>query len=74
MKESLTKGEISILKDYEVHLNRALDGYVRGIYTTDLNKIEPIYNRLGYRLENRSCANCVLGMLNHLAKIYFKKL
>lgn len=74
MKESLTKGEINILKDYEDHLNRALDGYVRGIYTTDLNKIEPIYNRLGYRLENRSCANCVLGMLNHLAKIYFKKI
>ena len=74
MKESLTKKETDILKDYEVHLNRALDGYVRGIYTTDLNKIEPIYNRLGYRLENRSCANCVLGMLNHLAKIYFKKL
>lgn len=74
MKESLTKKETDILKDYEVHLNRALDGYVRGIYTTDLNKIEPIYNRLGYRLENRSCANCVLGMLNHLAKIYFKKI
>ena len=74
MKESLTKKETDILKDYEVHLNRALDGYIRGIYTTDLNKIEPIYNRLGYRLENRSCANCVLGMLNHLAKIYFKKL
>lgn len=72
MKKLLTKTEINILTEYEPHLKRAQNGYVRGIYTTDLNRLEPIYNKLGFRLENRSCSTCVLGMLQNLAKIYFK--
>lgn len=68
----LSKSDVNTLKEYEVHLKRAKDGYVRGIYTTDLNKLEPIYNKLGQRLENRSCSTCVLGMLNYLAEIYYK--
>ena len=71
MKE-LSKTDNNTLKEYEVHLRRAKDGYVRGIYTTDLNRLEPIYNKLGQRLENRSCSTCVLGMLQYLAKIYFQ--
>lgn len=72
MTKQLTKQDKTVLKDYEQHLKRAADGYVRGIYTTDLNRLEPIYNRLGERLENRSCATCVLGMLQYLAKMYFE--
>jgi hypothetical protein len=72
MTKQLTKQDKTVLKDYEQHLKRAADGYVRGIYTTDLNRLEPIYNRLGERLENRSCATCVLGMLQYLAKVYFE--
>lgn len=72
MTKQLTKQDKTVLKDYEHHLKRAADGYVRGIYTTDLNRLEPIYNRLGERLENRSCATCVLGMLQYLAKVYFE--
>lgn len=73
MKKSLTKSEISTLEKYETHMKRARDGYVRGIYTTDLNVLEPIYNKLGHRLENRSCATCVLAMLKTLANQYFEK-
>jgi hypothetical protein len=68
----LSKSDLNTLKEYEVHLKRAKDGYVRGIYTTDLNRLEPIYNKLGQRLENRSCSTCVLGMLTYLAEIHFK--
>lgn len=68
----LSKNDIKILKNYEIHLQRAMDGYVRGIYTTDLNKLEPIYNKLGHKLENRNCATCVLSMLTCLANEYNK--
>lgn len=71
MKKLLTKTEINTLKEYEPHFKRALDGYVRGIYTTDLNRLEPIYNKLGLQLENRNCSTCVLGMMQYLAKIHF---
>ena len=67
----LSKSDINTLKEYETHLKRAKDGYVRGIYTTDLNRLEPIYNKLGQQLENRSCSMCVLGMLTYLANIYY---
>lgn len=67
----LSKSETNTLKEYETHLKRAKDGYVRGIYTTDLNRLEPIYIKLGQRLENRSCSTCVLGMLNYLADVYY---
>ena len=66
----LSKSEIATLREYEIHLRRAKDGYVRGIYTPDLNKLEPIYNKLGQHLENRNCSACVLGMLTYLANIY----
>lgn len=67
----LSKSEFNTLKEYEIHLKRAKDGYVRGIYTTDLNRLEPIYNKLGQQLENRNCSTCVLGMLTYLAEIYY---
>lgn len=67
----LSKAEMKVLKEYEIHLKRANDGYVRGIYNSDLNRLEPIYNRLGQQLENRHCSTCVLGMIKYLANIYF---
>ena len=67
----LSKSEINTLKEYETHLRRARDGYVRAIYNSDINKLEPIYNKLGQQLENRHCATCVLGMLTFLSNYYF---
>lgn len=70
MESVLTKNDIKTLKEYSIHLQRAKDGYVRGIYDSDLNKLEPIYNKLGQHLENKHCASCVLGMLLFLANKY----
>lgn len=67
----LSKTDKKTLSAYEIHLKRALDGYVKGIYTSDLNVLEPIYNRLGQQLENRHCATCVLGMMTFLANKYY---
>lgn len=72
MKNSLTKNDKKTLSKYEVHLKRALDGYVKGIYTSNINELEPIYNRLGHILENRHCSSCVLGMMTFLAKEYYE--
>lgn len=71
MGYKLSKQDRKILKQYEVHLRRALDGYVRGIYEHDLNVVEPIYATFGYHLENRHCSTCVLGMFSFLANKYF---
>lgn len=68
---TLSKQDKKTLSAYEIHLKRALDGYVKGIYISDLNVLEPIYNRLGQQLENRHCASCVLGMMTFLANKYY---
>lgn len=67
----LSKTDKKTLSAYEIHLQRALNGYVKGLYTADLNRLEPIYNNLGYELENRHCATCVLGMMTVLANKYY---
>ena len=72
MKTVLTKQDRKILQQYEVHLKRALDGYVRGIYEHDLNILEPIYASFGQHLENRRCSTCVLGMLNFIGNKYYQ--
>jgi hypothetical protein len=72
MENLLTKTDIKTLKDYSAHLQRAKDGYVRGIYDSDLNRLEPIYNKYGQHLENKHCASCVLGMLLFLSNQYDK--
>lgn len=71
MEYKLTKQDRKILQQYEVHLKRALDGYVRGIYEYDLNNLEPIYVKFGQHLENRHCSSCVLGMMTFLANKYY---
>jgi hypothetical protein len=70
---TLDNKDKSILKRYETHLIRANDGYVRGLYESDLNNLEPIYNKFGFYLENRHCSTCVLGMMQFLAERYFKR-
>lgn len=68
----LNKSDKKILKQYEIHLKRALDGYVRGLYTTDIDVLAPIYAKFGYHLENKHCSSCVLGMLQFLANKFYK--
>lgn len=69
----LNKNDRAILKQYEVHLQRAKDGYVRGIYSTDLDILEPIYSKFGLHLENNHCSTCVLSMLKFLENKYNSK-
>lgn len=69
----LTKADIKVLKEYEIHFKRAEDGYVRGIFPTDLDVLEPIYAKFGFHLDNRHCSTCVLGMLQFLNKKYNSK-
>lgn len=71
---NLSKQELKVLAQYEVHLKRARDGYVKGIYLSDLNVLEPIYNKLGHQLENRNCATCILGMMTLLSNKYFEQI
>lgn len=67
----LSKKDKALLSSYEIHLIRARDGYVRGLYSIDLDKLEPLYAAFGLHLENRNCAQCVLGMMQFLANKYF---
>lgn len=69
----LSKSDITVLKKYEIHLKRALDGYVRGIYSTDIDVLEPIYRKFGHRLESRTCSTCVLGLITFLANKYYNE-
>ena len=69
----LTKKDRTVLEQYEVHLKRAKDGYVRGIYSTDLDVLSPLYAKFGLHLENKNCSTCVLGMLQFLANKYYKE-
>ena len=71
-KYGLTKAEINTLSKYEAHLNRALKGYTMNVYMSDINVLEPIYNKLGHILHNRSCGGCILTMLKILANVYYE--
>lgn len=71
-KYGLTKAEINTLSKYEAHLNRALKGYTMNVYMSDINVLEPIYNKLGHTLHNRSCSGCILTMLKILANVYYE--
>ena len=71
-KYGLTKAEINTLSKYEAHLNRALKGYTMNVYMSDIDVLEPIYNKLGHILHNRSCSGCILGMLKILANVYYE--
>lgn len=66
----LSKKDRTVLEEYKVHLTRARDGYVRGIYSTDIDVLTPIYAKFGLHLENKHCSTCVLNMLQFLANKY----
>lgn len=71
-KYGLTKAEINTLSKYEPHFKRALKGYTMNVYMSDIAALEPIYNKLGHRLNNRSCSGCILGMLKIIANVYYE--
>lgn len=70
VKYNLDKRDISTLKEYQQHLKNAQAGYMRGIYSIDIAKLEPIYRKVGGKLHSKSCGSCILGMLKKLGDIY----
>lgn len=70
---TLSKSDKAILKQHEIHLQRALNNCVRGFYTTDYDAIAPIYAKFGLHVENKHCSTCILDMLKFLANKYFNK-
>ena len=69
--KDLNKNELDILKRCERVFKTAKNGFIRGVYSSDINTVSPIYSKLGYALSNPSCNECVLLMFKQLGNIYF---
>lgn len=70
VKYNFDKRDLSILKEYEPHFRNASNGYVRGIYSVDIAKLEPLYRKMGYNISNKNCGSCLIGMLKKLGEAY----
>lgn len=68
----ITKEQYKTLKPFEQHLKTASLGYIRGVYHSDIQMVLPIYSKLGYKLTNPNCADCVLTMFKVLGNEYNK--
>lgn len=68
----LSENDYNILKQYEPHLKTAQVGYIRGLYSKDVEILSSVYSELGYKLSNRNCSSCVLGMCKVLSNLYFE--
>lgn len=69
-KYKLDKADINVLSDYEQHFRNAKNGYMRGVYSSDISRLDPIYRKLGFKLSSPNCGSCVIGMLTKLGEIY----
>lgn len=68
--KKLESKDIEILKKYENTFRTAKHGFIRGIYSSDINTVSPIYSKLGYTLTSSTCNDCVLTMFKQLGNIY----
>lgn len=68
----ITKEQFKTLQPFERHLKTARLGYIRGVYHSDIQMVLPIYSKLGYKLTNPNCADCVLTMFKVLGNEYDK--
>jgi hypothetical protein len=68
----ITKEQFKTLQPFEQHLKTAKLGYIRGVYHSDIQMVLPIYHKLGYKLANPNCADCVLTMFKVLGNEYDK--
>lgn len=68
----ITKEQYKELKPYEQHFKTAQLGYIRGVYHSDIQSVLPIYSKLGHKLSNPNCADCVLTMFKVLGVEYDK--
>ena len=68
----ITKEQFNTLQLFEQHFTTAKLGYIRGVYHSDIQAVLPIYSKLGYKLTNPNCADCVLVMFKTLGIEYEK--
>lgn len=68
----LSKEQYKTLSQFEQHFQTAKHGYIRGVYSSDVITVAPIYSSLGYTLSNPSCSDCVLTMFKILGNEYEK--
>ena len=68
----ITKEQYKTLQPFEQHLKTAKLGYIRGVYHSDIQTVLPIYSKLGDKLSNPNCADCVLTMFKVLGNEYDK--
>lgn len=68
----ITKEQYETLQPFEQHLKTAKLGYLRGVYHSDIQTVLPIYSKLGHKLSNPNCADCVLTMFKVLGNEYDK--
>ena len=68
----ITKEQYRTLQPFEQHLKTAKLGYLRGVYHSDIQTVLPIYSKLGHKLSNPNCADCVLTMFKVLGNEYDK--
>lgn len=66
----LSKAEYRALQPYSRHLKSSQNGYIRGVYHSDVQAVLPIYTKYGYKLSNPNCADCVLSMFKKLGEMY----
>lgn len=67
---NLTKSDLEILGKYETDFRNAKNGFIRGIYHSDVVLLSPIYKSIGYELSNPSCSDCILTMFKRLGTYY----
>ena len=53
-------------------MKTAQAGYIRGLYSKDVETLSSVYSELGYKLSNRNCSSCILGMCKVLSNCYFE--
>lgn len=66
----INEEEYKILSNYTTNFKQAQGGYIRGIYSKDIDILAPIYKKIGYSLGNKSCGGCIINMLKQLGKEY----
>lgn len=58
----LKKKDVLVLEPYKKHFNTAHSGYIRGLYSKDINIIKSVYELYGNKLTNSRCSTCILNM------------
>lgn len=68
----LNENQYKILQEYDNQMKTAQVDYTRGLYSKDVERLSTIYSELGYKLSNKNCSSCVLGMCKVLSNYYFE--